>query len=97
MRRTFWWLLIFALGIANAIWLRPAYAQSGCGPRERAIVFLPAQYGEHVIAWGIDETGRVLEFWRSVGGSWTVLATVGATSCIVASGAKSEQGGGMGA
>lgn len=84
------------LGLALLASSGAAAQESGCGPRERIIVFLPTQYGEHVVAWGIDENGRVIEFWRSPGGSWTVLATVGATSCIVASGAKSEAGGGRG-
>lgn len=88
-----------ALGAAQVALLllsTGAAAQQPCGPRERLIVYLPNMYSEHVIAWGMDETGRLIEFWRSQGGSWTLLVTVDGRSCIVASGAKSEEHGGRG-
>ena len=87
------WALVGLALLASA----GAAAQSpACGPRERIIVYLPAQYGEHVIAWGTDETGRLFEFWRSPGGSWTMVVTLDQVSCIIASGQKSEADGGKG-
>lgn len=87
------WALV---GLALLVSTGAQAQQSPCGPRERMIVYLPAQYGEHVIAWGTDESGRLFEFWRSPGGSWTFSVTIGPTSCIIASGQKSEAGGGRG-
>ena len=48
-------------------------------------------YREHVIAWGITNTGTVIEFWQGDNGSWTLLVSTAARACIASFG-----GGGQG-
>ncbi len=66
----------------------PALAQSTCGSHDKISETLEAQYGESVVARGLQSATQLLEVWRSdETGSWTVLVVLpSGTACVMASG-----------
>ncbi len=69
----------------------PALAIAGgldCGPRGAMVAVLARRYGEHRVASGVSQHGRMLEVFASeTGETWTVLLThANGTSCLVFSG-----------
>lgn len=66
----------------------PAFAQNTCGSHDKIAQTLQTQYGESVVARGLQSATRLFEVWRSgETGSWTVLAVLpNGTACVMASG-----------
>lgn len=69
-----------------------AHAQAVCKDRGEIIKILASKYNEHQRAYGIQQNGSVMEIYANLEtGSWTVLITMPAQSCVVASGQAWEE------
>lgn len=77
---------IFAFALAVGI--VPAAAQSdNCGPRQRLVDVLSAQYGETQRGLGLSSEQAALELYVGPTGTWTLVATFAAgNSCVLATG-----------
>lgn len=66
----------------------PAMAQSACGSHDKIAESLQKQFGESVVARGLQSATRLFEVWRSgETGSWTMLLVLpSGTACVMASG-----------
>jgi hypothetical protein len=91
-RRRLWWLAVLAglvAVLAVAFAGRSVGAQTGrqCGDRDMVLSILEERYSEVPIAFGIDNTGAVVEVLVSPPGTWTVLKTYpGQPTCAVDAG-----------
>ena len=73
-------LLLASLDVA-------AQQQPPCGPRERLVSGLAAEFGEIPTSSGLMGNGNLIEVLTSPSGSWTIIATrPGGGSCLLASG-----------
>lgn len=67
----------------------PALAQqTACAAHDKISQTLQSQYGESVVARGLQSATRLFEVWRSgETGSWTMLVVLpSGTACVMASG-----------
>lgn len=65
----------------------PVMGQEQCGVRTELTAWLSEEYGETMQSAGIMPSGSVFETWANVEtGTFTVLLTEGATSCMVIAG-----------
>ncbi|HYE47013.1 MAG TPA: hypothetical protein VEA44_14720 [Caulobacter sp.] len=69
-----------------------AQAQPQCGPHDEVLAGLERQYGETVIARGIDGNSNMVEVvWSPVARSWTILVTTpDMISCVAGAGLYME-------
>lgn len=77
----------FVFGLAASA--PPAFAQQAtCGSHDKISETLQTQYGESVVARGLQSATRLFEVWRSgETGSWTMLVVLPTgTACVMASG-----------
>jgi len=68
---------------------RPALSQTGppfCAFRDVLADMLRRTYGEALRIRATEEGGRIIEFYVSPSGTWTMLVTNGAVGCVGASG-----------
>lgn len=77
-------LIIYLFALLAA----PATAQQACAPREAVAARLAEEYGEQVVAGGLQNSQRMIEVWASLEtGTFTiVMIYASGLSCVVASG-----------
>ncbi|MFQ5958023.1 MAG: hypothetical protein ACE5LF_01500 [Alphaproteobacteria bacterium] len=69
----------------------PAGAQAACGDRDKFVVLLGENYAERAVAIGLTASGRVLEVFTALSGTWTILVTYpNGVTCVVATGESWE-------
>ena len=63
-----------------------------CKPHANILATLNEKYGEYVMAYGVDDQGRIIEIFRNPKTkTWTVIVTVANDlSCVVGAGQKME-------
>lgn len=78
----------FVFGLAASAPPALAQAQSTCGSHDKISQTLETQYGESVVARGLQSATRLFEVWRSdQTGTWTMLVVLPTgTACVMASG-----------
>lgn len=61
--------------------------QQACGPRDRLVARLSAEYGEVPTSSGVTGNGELIEVLTSSSGSWTIISTrPGGVACFLATG-----------
>ena len=79
--------IILALVLVLALGPGMAQAETACAPRETITARLTRDYGERLMATGMQGETQVLEIWSGPSGSFTLLATTAdGQSCVVATG-----------
>ena len=77
------------------VWPLSVQSQQGplfCKPHANILATLNEKYGEYVMAYAVDNQGRIIEIFRNPKTkTWTVIVTVANDlSCVVGAGQKME-------
>ncbi len=66
----------------------PAHGQAVCMPRDQIVARLESQYQEFQAAWGMANTGQLVELWATEDrDTWTLVLThANGISCLMAAG-----------
>lgn len=79
--------MIVRIAALAALLAAPVAAQSNCRPVEEVKAFLEGRYGEAVVAYGIMDTGNLVQIWANLStGTFTAVVSNGVFSCITANG-----------
>lgn len=79
--------MIMRIAALTAFLAAPVAAQSNCRPVEEVKTFLEGRYGEVVVAYGVMDTGNLVQIWANLTtGTFTAVVTDGIVSCIAANG-----------
>ena len=67
-----------------------AQAQTVCDTREKIAARLETRYQEFLTAWGMSNTGQLVELWTTEdGATWTlVLSHANGISCLIGAGVE---------
>lgn len=79
--------MLFIIVSAMACMVDTATGQEICGDRKEIVADLANKYHEAQIGFGLDKYGRLVEFWASPEGSYTMLSTnPDGVTCLVSTG-----------
>ena len=79
--------MIMRIAALAALLAAPVAAQSNCRPVEEVKTFLEGRYGEVVVAYGVMDTGNLVQIWANLTtGTFTAVVTDGIVSCIAVNG-----------
>jgi len=79
--------MIVRIAALAALLAVPVAAQSNCRPAEEVKTFLEGRYGEAVVAYGVMDTGNLVQIWANLTtGTFTAVVSDGVFSCITANG-----------
>jgi hypothetical protein len=79
--------MIVRIAALTAFLAAPVAAQTNCRPVEEVETFLEGRYGEAVVAYGVMDTGNLMQIWANLTtGTFTAVVTDGIVSCIAANG-----------
>jgi hypothetical protein len=79
--------MIVRIAALAALLAAPAAAQANCRPVEEVKTFLEGRFGETVVAYGVMDTGNLVQIWANLStGTFTAVVSDGVFSCITANG-----------
>lgn len=79
--------MIMRIAALAVLFTAPAAAQANCRPVEEVKTFLEGRYGEVVVAYGVMDTGNLVQIWANLTtGTFTAVVTDGVFGCIAANG-----------
>ncbi len=65
----------------------PAFAAPNCASNAQVKAILTEKFEEEIVSYGVTEKGELMMWWgNEAKGTWTVTATIGEITCIMASG-----------
>jgi hypothetical protein len=79
--------MIMRIAALTAFLAAPAAVQANCRPVEEVKAFLEGRFGEAVVAYGVMDTGNLVQIWANLStGTFTAVVSDGVFSCITANG-----------